>query len=119
MSESSDNQSVYQGTLTLPGEREPREMFLAFDQDEQSVMVRFDPAIEGSDEWPGSKVRISRRLRYREVWFSTTGIPKGNVELGWKCNAGLEDGTMAGVVAARPNEEKVSGERGFILSKVT
>ena len=119
MSESSDNESLYQGTLVLPGEQEPREMFLSFDQNEQAVTVRFDPALEGSDEWSGSKVRISRRLKYREVWFSTIGVPKGNVELGWKCNAGLDDETLAGVVVARPNAEKVSGERGFTLSRAS
>ena len=107
----------YHGTLTLPGEQEPRSVSLLLDKERQALTFRFDTPVAGATEWEGSSVRVNRRLKYYEVWFSTIGLPKGSVELSWKCNAGLEDGTMAGVVVARPNEERVSGEKGFTLVK--
>ena len=80
------------------------------------MTVRFDSTVSGATEWKGASVRVVRRLKYHEVAFTTTGLPKGSVELSWRLNAGLEDGTLAGVLVARPNEERVSGEKGFTLA---
>ena len=114
---SSDHRQAqeYRGTVTLPGETEPRDFALVLDRAEPAATIRFDTPAAGSTEWKGSPVRFARRLRYDEFLFSTVGLPKGAVELTWKCNAALEDGTLAGVVVARPNEERVTGEKGFSL----
>ena len=107
----------YRGTLTLPGEQEPRHVSLSLDREGQAVTIHFETPVAGATEWKGSSVQVARRLKYYEAVFITTGLPKGAVELTWKLNAGLEDGTLAGVVIARPNEERVSGEKGFVLVK--
>ena len=41
------------------------------------------------------------------------------VQLTWKVNASVMDDSLAGVIIPRPNDKKVTGERGFILSKVS
>ena len=105
----------YRGTMTLPGEQEPRPVSVFFSEDDQSATVRFEEAVAGASEWEGTQVRIVRRLKYEEVVFITTGLPKETVELIWKVNADLHDGTAAAVVVARPNEHRVTGEKGFIL----
>ena len=112
------NREEYQGSLTLPGETEPRDISLLLDKERKAVSVRFDTEVAGASEWEGASVSVVRRLKYIEVWFDTIGIPKETVELRWKCNADLRDGTLAGVVVARPNELRISGEKGFTLSKL-
>ena len=105
----------YQGTLTLPGETEPRNVSVNLNNEAQAAKVHFETPAAGSADWEGSKVQMARRLKYHEVVFSTVGLPKGSVEITWKCNIGFEDGTLAGVLVVRPNEERVSGEKGFVL----
>ena len=107
----------YEGTLTLPSEAEPRNVSVNLNKDAQAAKVHFDTPVAGSVDWEGSKVVVARRLKYYEVVFSTVGLPKGSVEITWKCNIGFEDGTLAGVLVVRPNEERVSGEKGFVLVK--
>ena len=107
----------YNGTLTLPGEKEVRNIGLFFDRVCKAVTIQFDEPVAGSSKWKAASVEIAKRLKYYEVVFKTIGLPKETVELTWKCNASLEDGTMAGVVKARPNEQRISGEKGFILGE--
>ena len=108
---------TYRGTLTLPGDNEPREVGLFLDAPGKSVRVQFREPVAGAVEWPGSSVSVADRLKYREVQFTTEGLPVETVELVWKFNASLHDDTLAGVVIARPNDVKVSGEKGFVLVK--
>ena len=109
----------YNGTMTLPGESEARQFALLVDKEGQAVTLRFDAAVAGASEWSGLSVQVTRRPKYTEVWFMTTGLPKEKVELSWKCNAAFEDDTLAGVVVARPNEARVSGEKGFTLVRAS
>ena len=106
---------TYSGSLTLPGELEPREADLLLDAAGPAARVRFRDPVAGAAEWPGSSVRVAGRLKYREVQFTTDGLPVEAVELVWKFNASLHDDTLAGVVIARPNAVKVTGEKGFVL----
>ena len=115
--DSGPHSGEYKGTMTVPGEQEPRPVSVLFNEDDQSATVRFDEPVAGASEWEGTQVRIVRRLKYEEVVFITTGLPKETVELIWKVNADLHDGTAAAVVVARPNEHRVTGEKGFILIK--
>jgi hypothetical protein len=57
------------------------------------------------------------RLKYLEVQFRVNGLPREGVVLAWRCNAGYSEDTLAGVVTARPNELRVTGEKGFTLVK--
>lgn len=113
----SENRSEYRGTLTIPGEDGPRKVSLIVDKDASSVSLRFDAPVGGAEEWSASSVKITQRMKYQEVWFRTHGLPKDGVELVWKCNASLSDDTLAGVVVARPNEQRISGEKGFTLAR--
>ena len=106
---------AYLGTLTLPGEDEPRGVAVYLDTAGQAVKVRFQEPVAGSSEWPGSTVRVVKRLKYHEVQFTTEGLPVETVELVWKFNASLHDDALAGVIIARPNAMRVSGEKGFNL----
>lgn len=108
---------TYRGTLTLPGDDDPKEVGLFLDGPGKSVKVQFQEPVAGAVEWPGSSVRVADRLKYREVQFTTEGLPVETVELIWKFNASLLDDTLAGVVIARPNGAKVTGEKGFVLVK--
>jgi hypothetical protein len=47
--------------------------------------------------------------------FVTTGFPKDTIEIIWKLNANVDDETVAAVAVIRPNELRVSGEKGFTL----
>jgi hypothetical protein len=44
-------------------------------------------------------------------------LPVETVEIVWKINAAKFDDTAAGVVAVRPNDMRISGEKGFILNR--
>ena len=101
----------------MPGEGEPHSVSLFLDRDRGAVTLRFDEAVAGAKEWEGYSVRVARRLKYYEVSFRTLGLPKETVELVWKFNASMDDGTLAGVILVRPNDLRVSGEKGFTLAK--
>ena len=107
----------YKGWLTLPGDTEQRQVSLFLDEGNAGVTVQFDDEVAGARDWDGSSVRLVRRHKYIEVQFRTHDLPQETVELAWKFNAGYEDDTLAGVVVARPNELRVSGEKGFTLVK--
>ena len=107
----------YVGSLTLPGEQDPRNVSVDLDVDGGAVKISFDKPIEGSTIWDGSSVAVAKRMKYDEVIFMTTGLPKETVALTWKFNASLLDESLAGVIIARPNDLRITGERGFVLSK--
>ena len=107
----------YEGSLTLPGEQEPRNVSVDLDVDGSAVKINFDEPVEGSTGWDGSSVAVAKRIKYNEVIFMTTGLPKETVRLTWKFNASLMDESLAGVVIARPNDLRITGEKGFVLSK--
>ena len=113
------NALEYKGTLVLPGQKESREVSISMNTAEQTVLVRFAQPVEGESDWSGSNVRVVRRLKYNEAVFSTTGLPLESVQLTWKFNASFMDDSLAGVIIPKPNAMKVTGERGFILSKVS
>ena len=105
------------GPLTIPSETEPREAAVLLDREEGTISVRFDEEVAGSAEWSGSSLSVIDRPRYVEIQFVTTDLPKETIELIWKLNASFEDDSVAGVVSARPNRLRVSGEKGFTLTQ--
>jgi hypothetical protein len=114
---STTQREEYTGPITLPGGTEPHQASLVLDREQETVTIRFDTAIAGSSEWKGTKVRYAPRLKYHEFQFMTSGLPKERVDLTWKFNASLLDDSLAGVIIPRPNDQKVSGEKGFVLNK--
>ena len=107
----------YRGSVTLPGEKEPRRFVLLLDKEGQSAELRFDTEVAVSAEWHGVSVRVVQRLKYHETIFSTAGLPVEGIGLTWKLNVDLQDGTVAGVVVAQPNDKRITGEKGFTLTR--
>ena len=114
---SNANDESFRGQLVLPGEQESRSVRISVEPDTSGLTVKFDAPVEGDTDWAGSNVRIARRLKYNEVVFTTIGLPKETVELTWKINASLLDDSIAGVIIPKPNDQKVTGERGFVLRR--
>ena len=114
---SNANDESFRGQLILPGEQEPRSVQINVGPDSSGLTLRFEAPVEGDTDWAGSNVRIARRLKYSEVVFTTVGLPKETVELTWKINASLLDDSIAGVIIPKPNDQKVTGERGFVLKR--
>ena len=83
--------------------------------DREAVSVRFSEPVAGSAQWDGGSLRVVDRPKYTEIVFVTLGLPQETVEMIWKLNASIVDGTVAGVVVVRPNDLRVSGEKGFTL----
>lgn len=102
------------GPVVLPGEDDTRDVVVSIDEENQSVSFRFSNAtiVEGEN------VNIVQRIKYLEAVFTTSGLPKEDVELTWKFNAGHASGSLAGVVIAKPNPHRITGEKGFSLEKV-
>ncbi len=113
------NQQVqeYKGVMVLPGEQEERRVTLALDKTEPSVGITFDEPIEGKTEWQSENLTVANRLKYDEVVFRTTGLPKEAIEVTWKFNSSLIDDSLAGVVIALPNDQRITGEKGFVLTR--
>ena len=109
----------YKGWLTLPGDTEQRQVSLFLDESGAGVSIQFDDEVAGATQWDASSVRMVRRHKYLEVQFRTHDLPQETIELAWKFNTGYQDDTLAGVVVARPNELRVSGEKGFTLIRPT
>ena len=107
----------FRGQLILPGEQEPRKLRINVESDKASLTLKFDAPVEGDTDWEATNVRIARRLKYSEVVFTTVGLPKETVVLTWKINASLLDDSVAGVIIPKPNDQKVTGERGFVLNR--
>ena len=108
-------QVEYQGALTLPGEDGPRNASILLDRDQAEVSIRFDPPIPGASEWKGRSVTAVQRPKYLEVVFNTTDLPRETLVLTWKFNASRHDNTLAGVIVVRPNDLRISGEKGFTM----
>ncbi len=108
----------FKGRVVLPGEQDARQATLLIDRDSRAVTVRFDEPVAGKAEWKGADVQIAKRLKFYEVVFRTEDIPQESVELVWKCSAALDGLNLAGVVIARPNSLRITGEKGFILTGV-
>lgn len=109
----------YRGSLAIPSETERRGVTALIDREGKAVTLRFDEPVAGAREWVGSGVSVSERLKYDEIQFATNDLPQQTIELTWKFNAGKSEGTIAGVVIAKPNDLRVSGEKGFILTRTT
>ena len=95
--------SEYSGAMTLPGEQETRTRLRRLRQGRLERGGQwFDEPVAGAAEWPASQVSVVRRLKYEEIIFFTTGLPREGVDMIWKINADLHDGTAAAVVVAPP-----------------
>ena len=108
----------FRGSLAIPSEVDRRDVTVVFDKDSGSVTLKFDEPVAGSSEWRGEEVVMMDRPKYQEIQFFTTGLPKETVRLIWKMNESKLDNTIAGVVVARPNALRVTGEKGYILTRV-
>ncbi|MCH7801571.1 MAG: hypothetical protein IIC24_08540 [Chloroflexi bacterium] len=108
---------VYQGSVAIPSETDRRNVTALIDRKGKAVTLRFDEPVAGSREWVGGKVKVVERLKYDEIQFATNDLPQETVELTWKFNAGKFEDTIAGVVIAKPNSLRISGEKGFILKR--
>ena len=109
----------YCGSLTLPRDQEAQTVGVSLDRGNQEATVRFDDEVAGAREWRGSDVRIVERLKFLEATFVTSGIPVEGVELAWRINADKQDGTAAGVLSVKPNDKRITGEKGFSLTLET
>ena len=89
------------------------------DKTEAAVRLRFDDPIAGMRDWQATNVTVVERLKYHDIQFATNDLPKETVTLSWKLNVAKFDDTAAGVVVAKPNEVRVSGEKGFVLTRRT
>ena len=113
------NQQVkeYKGVMVLPGEQDERGVTIALDNSEPSVGITFDIPIEGKTQWRAQNLTVANRLKYNEVVFSTIGLPKEAIGVTWKFNSSLIDDSLAGVVIAQPNDQRITGEKGFVLTR--
>ena len=107
----------YHGSITLPGDQEPLLIAISLDGARQAVKVGFEQEVAGSTEWHAIDVRIVERLKFFEATFVTSGIPAEGVDLAWRVNADKNDDTAAGVLTVRPNDKRITGEKGFTLTK--
>ena len=108
----------YVGSMTLPGDQEPQSVEVFFQTTENAISVQF-PEQKESTEWQGENVVMTERLKFDEITFATQGIPVSGVELAWRIHASKDDDTAAGVITVKPNDKKISGDKGFILFKET
>ena len=115
-----ENKTIqYKGSLVLPGEQDERELSISINPEDQAVQLQFVEPVGGENNWNGSNVKVVERLKYREAVFSTTGLPMDPVQMTWKFNTSNSDDSLAGVIIPKPNTMRVTGERGFILNKVS
>ena len=112
-----DNWEEYRGALVIPSETDRHGVTVLINRAESAVTLRFDEPVGGSRDWHGTGVVVVERLKYHDIQFFTNDLPKETVTLTWKLNAAKFDDTVAGVVVARPNEVRVSGEKGFVLTR--
>ena len=107
----------YRGSMTLPGDQEPQPIRISLDGGAQQVTVMFDGEVAGSQQWQAVEVRIVERLKFFEATFVTSGIPEDGVDMAWRINADKHDSTAAGVLTVRPNDKRITGEKGFTLTR--
>ena len=108
----------YRGELAIPSQPQRHGVTAVIDSANQSVTLQFDEPVFGSAEWRGDNVVMMDRPKYREIQFFTTDMPRETVEMIWKMNISKLDNTIAGVCVVRPNDLRVRGEPGFILTRV-
>ena len=108
---------LYAGSVRVPGTEGAVGVSLGVDLDAPAVSVDFAEPVAGSRRWNGASITVRRLQKYDEVHFLTHGLPAEGVALQWKANVSNVDGTVAGVVIARPNDSRVTGEMGFNLSR--
>ncbi len=108
----------YKGVMVLPGEQDERGLTLSLDTEGPTVDIHFDEPIEGRTAWQAENPTLANRLKYNEVVFTTTGLPKAEIGVTWKFNSSLIDDSLAGVVIALPNDQRITGEKGFVLTKI-
>ena len=108
---------TYTGSVKVPGTEGIVDISLDIDLDEPAVSVDFSEALGGSSHWSGGDITVRRLVKYDEVHFVTKGLPVDGVVMQWKTNLSNVDGSVAGVIIVRPNESRVTGESGFILSR--
>ena len=108
---------LYTGTVKVPGTEGAVGVSMGVDLDAPAVSVEFDEPVAGAQRWDGGSITVRRLQKYDEVHFLTTDLPVDGVALQWKANLSNVDGTVAGVVIARPNEMRITGEIGFILTR--
>ena len=105
----------YRGEVVIPADKGSHPVSVLVDEERHAVSLRFDDPVAGSSDWEGHSAQVTRRLKYLEVIFKTSGLPVEGLELIWKMNITLDHATGAGVVIARPNDLKIKGEHGFTL----
>ncbi len=113
---SSVNTDRFRGELAIPSQTDRHGVTVVFDDSEMGVTLLFDEPVAGSAEWRGQNVVFMDRPKYQEIQFATVDLPRETVQLTWKMNRSKLDNTIAGVVVARPNALRVTGEKGFILT---
>jgi hypothetical protein len=102
----------YTGQVVIPGDEQPQPLRLNLDAEGRIVSLH----LEGF-ETTIRDVQIASRLKYTEAVFVTSGLPKEDVRLTWKFNAGYGGGSLAGVIIAQPNPHRITGEKGFVLER--
>ena len=113
----SSNTERFRGTLSIPSQTDRLGVVAILNTADETVTLKFDEPVAGSDEWRGQNVIVMDRPKYQEIQFATFDLPKESVWLTWKMNQSKLDNTIAGVVVARPNAVRVRGEKGFILTR--
>ena len=114
---SNEQVQEYKGVMVLPGEQDERGVTLSVDAAAPSVSISFDEPIEGETEWQAVNLTFANRLKYNEAVFTTVGLPKAEIGVTWKFNSSLIDDSLAGVVIAQPNDQRITGEKGFVLTR--
>ena len=107
----------YKGLVKVPGTDHAVEVSLSLDLTQPAVSVSLSGAAGTPSRWEGKSISVRRLIKYDEVHFLTDGLPEETVVLQWKTNFSKADLSVAGVIIARPNERRISGEVGFTLSR--
>ena len=110
-------QISYKGPAHIPGIEEGVDLTATIDNSSKTVIVEFERELAGSSTWKGNSVEINERLKYSEIVFKTTDLPLDTINLVWKFNASKIDDSLAAVIVPQPNKLRVSGEKGFVLTK--
>ena len=115
--EKAGSREHYAGSVLVPGTDGAVNIRLEVDLNEPSVSLDFGEELGGASRWAGDSITVRRPVKYDEVHFVTDGLPAIGVVMQWKTNLSKVDGSVAGVIIVRPNESRITGESGFILSQ--
>ena len=110
-------QISYKGPAHIPGIEEGVDLTAIIDNSSNTVTIEFERELAGSSTWQGNSVEITERLKYSEIVFKTANLPLDTINLVWKFNASKIDDSLAAVIVPQPNKLRVSGEKGFVLTK--